>query len=442
MVRVLACAATVAASATVVVASSDAVDLCGHREELCGIDSFSGFLNVSGAGSLFYWYFEGTGAAASDDAAEPPPLLLWLQGGPGSPSMLGALFEHGPVRLDEAGNLRRRSDSETWSSRWPILYIDSPVGTGWSFAESDLGYAKSQEDVAHTLSVVLEAFARLHPGAPRHLLLSGESYGGHYIPALGAYLLDHPGSFTLRGIAIGDGFTNPLEQVLTKPKEAFALGLLDERQLEEAEVFATAAHSLALAGDLVNAALKRYAMEDFVKNVSLINPYDVRTTEQYDWMDLRMAEFFGRDATKDLLHVPKEQSFGTNAKVKEHLLGDIMLSQHPNVEKLLEAGLPVLLYQGQFDWKDGVVSNEAWIRQLNWTGRAGYLAADRTVWRRAVDGQIAGYWRHYKTLHQVVVLGAGHLVPMNQPLSARDMLTRFLDFSPLAAPSKSFVLYT
>lgn len=43
-------------------------------------------------------------------------------------------------------------------------------------------------------------------------------------------------------------------------------------------------------------------------------------------------------------------------------------SQKPHVETLLGAGVRLLLYQGQFDWKDGVVSNEAWIRSLNWTG--------------------------------------------------------------------------
>lgn len=418
--RWLLVVAAIAQATSSAVNSTGAVDLCGHSEELCGINSFSGFVPVSGAGSLFYWYFE-----ASRQASEGP-LVLWLQGGPGAPSMLGALFESGPVRLDGAGMLRRRSDAETWASTWPVLYVDSPVGTGWSFVENDAGYARSQVDVARSLALFLEEFAKLHTDAPKRIVLAGESYGGHYVPALAAYLLEHPGSFTLEAIAVGDGLTDPATQVLTKPQEAFALGLLDEKQLVEAEKYAQAAHRLALSGDFLVAAAQRSAMEEFVKNASLINPYDVRTTEQYDWQELRMQDFFSQNSTKDLLHVPRHLSFGTSPRVKECLLGDIMQSQRGSVDKVLVAGVRALFYQGQFDWKDGVVSNEAWIRELSWPGVKGYLAADRAIWRRASDGQIAGYWRRFQNLEQVVVLGAGHLVPMNQPRSAVDMLRRFL----------------
>jgi hypothetical protein len=34
---------------------------------------------------------------------------------------------------------------------------------------------------------------------------------------------------------------------------------------------------------------------------------------------------------------------------------------------------------GQFDFRDGVVSNEAWIRHLNWSGRNRFLKAPRRV---------------------------------------------------------------
>lgn len=216
--------------------------------------------------------------------------------------------------------------------------------------------------------------------------------------------------------------------MLTKPKEAFAFGLLDEAQLAKAEQLAQASHDAAQAKLWGKAVDLRQEMEDFVKNVSAINPYDVRTTEPYDWMELRMQTFFDLNETKDLLHIPRDLRFGTSPEVKLNLRDDIMQSQKPRIESLLRAGIRVLLYQGQFDWKDGVVSNEAWIRALDWPGRASFLEANRTVWRRASDGRIAGYWRGFQNLEQVVVLAAGHMVPMNQPLSAVDMLLRFLHY--------------
>eukprot|EP00408_Alexandrium_pacificum_P065053 CAMPEP_0171159054 /NCGR_PEP_ID=MMETSP0790-20130122/2837_1 /TAXON_ID=2925 /ORGANISM="Alexandrium catenella, Strain OF101" /LENGTH=444 /DNA_ID=CAMNT_0011623531 /DNA_START=58 /DNA_END=1392 /DNA_ORIENTATION=+ len=411
-----------ALSLRVAVGGSDAVDLCVYDRQLCGLQSFSGFVGVPGAGSLFYWYFE---PIYRDPSA---PLMLWLQGGPGAPSMAGALFEIGPVSLDANASLVRRPTAETWSSYLPLLFVDSPVGTGWSYAEGD-GYARSQEDVARALGLFLESFARLHPEVPSDLVLAGESYGGHYIPALGSHLLDHGGHFTLKAVAIGDGLTDPPTQVLTKPQQAFAFGLLDEQQLSQAESLAQQAHDLALSGHLRRAADRRSDMEELIERASGANMYDVRTTESYAWQEARMKTFFGRDTTKDLLHVPRNVSFGTSPEVQKHLKRDKMRSQKGHVDDLLSAGVRVLLYQGQFDLKDGVVSNEAWIRTLSWPGRESYLAAERSIWRRAVDGEIAGYWRRAQNLEQVVVRAAGHMAPMDQPLSAVDMILRFLDIS-------------
>mmetsp|Transcript_13839 Transcript_13839/g.30505 ORF Transcript_13839/g.30505 Transcript_13839/m.30505 type:complete len:446 (-) Transcript_13839:157-1494(-) len=409
-------------------APADAVDLCGLHKELCDLRSFSGLVPIPDVGSLFYWYFEAPAASSSSSAKEDEeerPFILWLQGGPGASSMLGALFEMGPVTLDRASTLRRRSDYDTWASQYSMLFIDSPVGTGWSFAD-DGGYAKSQEDVARALAAFLESFAKLHPEAPKSIVLAGESYGGHYIPALTKYLLESSCPFKIRAMLVGDGLTDPGVQVLTKPQEAFALGLLDEKQLAVASEFAKNASELVAKKEWVQAATKRYLMEDYVKNASGINLYDVRTTESYAWQDARMDSFFNTNTAKDLLHIPHDRIFGTSPMVAENLKADVMQSQSHSVESVLAHNLPALLYQGQFDWKDGVTSNEAWIRAMNWTGRDGYLAAKRKIWRRKSDGQIAGYWRHYQNLHQVVVLGAGHMVPMNQPKSAFDMLNRFL----------------
>jgi Serine carboxypeptidase len=52
------------------------------------------------------------------------------------------------------------------------------------------------------------------------------------------------------------------------------------------------------------------------------------------------------------------------------------------------------------------------------------LAVPRTPW--LVDGQFAGHIRSARGLSQVLVDGAGHLVPMDQPAAALALLTGFL----------------
>lgn len=256
--------------------------------------------------------------------------------------MMGNFFELGPVALTPKPSLVRRFSNETWASYMPVLFVDSPVGTGWSWA-SPGGFAVSQVEVAEDLVFFLQQVAERLPLPHRRLVLAGESYGGHFVPALGDMLLTSQCPFQLEAIAVGDGLTDPATQVLTKPKEAFAFGLLDEAQLAKAEQLAQASHDAAQAKLWGKAVDLRQEMEDFVKNVSAINPYDVRTTEPYDWMELRMQTFFDLNETKDLLHIPRDLRFGTSPEVKLNLRDDIMQSQKPRskmcMHSLLQVGI-------------------------------------------------------------------------------------------------------
>ena len=56
---------------------------------------YSGFINVdnSSDSNVFYWLFR------NDD--ESKPLVVWLNGGPGSSSMIGLFLEQGPLQVTE-----------------------------------------------------------------------------------------------------------------------------------------------------------------------------------------------------------------------------------------------------------------------------------------------------------------------------------------------------
>lgn len=89
------------------------------------------------------------------------------------------------------------------------------------------------------------------------------------------------------------------------------------------------------------------------------------------------------------------------------------------VEALLRRR-PVLLYQGQFDLQDGVVSTESWISILDWEELNNFLASERRVWK--VSNKLAGYVRSHSNLTHVVVVGSGHLVPADQNLHSQIMI--------------------
>lgn len=80
-------------------------------------------------GNLFFWFFK------NRHIANRQRTVIWLNGGPGCSSMDGALMEIGPYRVNEDGTLRYSEGS--WDEFSNILFIDNPVGTGFSYVDGD-----------------------------------------------------------------------------------------------------------------------------------------------------------------------------------------------------------------------------------------------------------------------------------------------------------------
>ena len=58
-----------------------------------------------------------------------------VQGGPGSTGLYGLLKEHGPVKadVDPTGLPFIKKNPYSWSKNHSVIYVDNPVGTGFSF---------------------------------------------------------------------------------------------------------------------------------------------------------------------------------------------------------------------------------------------------------------------------------------------------------------------
>jgi vitellogenic carboxypeptidase-like protein len=231
-------------------------------------------------------------------------------------------------------------------------------------------------------------------------------------------------SLPLAGALIGDGLTDPGLQELTKPRAAYDLGLIDLGTMSSAQSHAEKAWSKVQSHDYLGAKVERELMEGAVSEASGVNLYDVRRFEPYDTS--REAAWLDLPETKAMLGVPVGRDFGTNDNVAEAMSGDVMKSYKGDVKTLLEEGIPVLLYQGQFDWKDGASSNEAWVATL---GVESYLNATRRImYRDGEEGKRVPYgWiKGSGILKDAVVQNAGHMVPMDQPLAAYDMMAKFV----------------
>jgi vitellogenic carboxypeptidase-like protein len=92
-----------------------------------------------------------------------------------------------------------------------------------------------------------------------------------------------------------------------------------------------------------------------------------------------------------------------------------------------------LIYNGLNDIILGGPLCENFLRNISWSGQAAYLAANKIIWHVDSDPtDVAGYVREVGNFRQVLVRDAGHLLPLDQPVRALDMITRYIkgiDFS-------------
>lgn len=84
------------------------------------VKSFSGYVDTAENQHIFFWFFE----ARNVDPSEAP-LTVWINGGPGSSSMIGLFQENGPCSVDIDGNVLNNPYS--WSNASNMLYIDQPT---------------------------------------------------------------------------------------------------------------------------------------------------------------------------------------------------------------------------------------------------------------------------------------------------------------------------
>ena len=102
----------------------------------------------------------------------------------------------------------------SWNANASLLYIDQPAGTGFSYG---LGMDHSEAAVAADMYDFLQQFFKGHPEyASRDFYAFGESYGGHYVPAvthkvwqMNGHLPPGAIKLNLKGTSVGNGLTNP-----------------------------------------------------------------------------------------------------------------------------------------------------------------------------------------------------------------------------------------
>nr|ABR16352.1 unknown [Picea sitchensis] len=175
---------------------------------------YAGYVTVGEVNGieLFYYFVKSERNPAKD------PLLLWLTGGPGCSSFTGFAYELGPMSFDlnnNSGNLPTLiSNPHSWTKVSNIIFLDSPVGTGFSYSNTTTDYVtgdfKSVSDIHTFLIKWFEAFPEF---LSNPIYVGGDSYSGMVVPLVVHEIANGneagiKPTLNLKGYLVGNGGTD------------------------------------------------------------------------------------------------------------------------------------------------------------------------------------------------------------------------------------------
>ncbi|KAL3518430.1 hypothetical protein ACH5RR_021019 [Cinchona calisaya] len=379
---------------------------------------------------MFYFFFESRRKNNSD------PVVIWLTGGPGCGSELALFYENGPFHITDSLSLVWNDFG--WDKVSNILFIDQPTGTGFSYSSSDNDLRHDEKGVSNDLYYFLQAFFKKHPEyAKNDFYITGESYAGHYVPAIAGRVNQGNKNkegiiINLKGFAIGNGLTNPLIQYKGLPDYALEHKLISQSYYTSMQESVTECEDAIKdcdtnGGDSCGTAfyLGNEIFDDILSSAGNINYYDIRKQCKgqlcYDFSNVE--NFLNQDTVREALGVGDIEWVSCSSTVYDAMIDDWMRNLEVGIPALLEDGIKLLVYAGEYDLVCNWLGNSRWVQAMEWSGQKDFLAAPNVSF--TVNGVEAGLRKGYGPLTFLKVLNAGHMVPMDQPQASLEMLERW-----------------
>jgi carboxypeptidase C (cathepsin A) len=172
---------------------------------------YSGYLPVGNKEKfLHYWFIESEKNPATD------PIALWLNGGPGSSSLIGLFTENGQIATNDnslanSGIPQVFYNPYSWQQVASTIYLESPAGVGFSYClqsgtNTTTPCSNTDDSTASDAYDFLVNFFQSYPEYSKNdFYITGESYAGIYIPMLAEQIMNRSTTINLKGLAIGDG---------------------------------------------------------------------------------------------------------------------------------------------------------------------------------------------------------------------------------------------
>ncbi|KAJ3407789.1 hypothetical protein CcCBS67573_g02960 [Chytriomyces confervae] len=402
----------------------------------------------------FFWYFPAPKKLNSSK------LVVWLNGGPGCSSMEGLWTENGPFAFNDNGTMI--SNPNSWHLQANLLFVEQPVGTGFSMDESS-----SEFDLlalAQSFYTFLDTFVQVFKDTKNmDLYITGESYAGTYIPYISNRLLNavvwSDGTpIQLKGIAMG----NPQMDKSIQSDPAAAVSDFDF--FNDAGFFKGANSSdikkqaAALAEECRNLTMEQALQQPHnCYLAALLGPWYTAThTElgvgstcfdpyhidfQYPCGNVfndhgyvkegYMSDYLNTLEVQRAIHAIPQTS---DEKIEWSECNNVQLNANANapsatlLDRIISTQVNVLIYVGDRDSVCNYVGVERVLGNMTWGGAKGFnptIASQPWI----LNASSAGMMRRERGLTYVRLFGSGHMVPADSPVAASALLAMLLSGS-------------
>lgn len=407
-------------------------------KECCDVNgAYSGYITVnkSTGSNLFFLY------VSAQAKSKSLPLILWLDGGPGQSSLLGQFFSNGPVGIARDGSFYKRQYTLTDFAN--VIYLDEPVGAGFSFTQKESGYPNTLEDMADDIYEFLRQFLLLFPVYQgRSFYVSGESYGAR--PAIATGVKFHKAlqernrvRLDFNGVTCGVGFLAPLVAQLNSTEFLYRVGLLDQKGRK---IFAKVFQNMEEACKTKNVTALAYIRSKVLwvsKDASNPTLFTNLTGYQYDgnalqsttpMEKLQFRQLMENRDFKKSIHVGVNPQFRKqDLIITQNLVSDFLRDISVELITLLD-NYRVLMYVGGLDIIIPAANTDDFIRNLCWRGKSGFNDAPRVPWSASGQGSsVSGYITQAGTFWYVHLLRSGHYPFFDQNEAAYKMMRAFLE---------------
>ncbi|EOA30605.1 hypothetical protein CARUB_v10013735mg [Capsella rubella] len=380
---------------------------------------------------MFYYFIK------SESNPEKDPLLLWLSGGPGCSSFTGLIYENGPLGFKvEAYNgsiPTLVSTTYSWTKAANIIYLDQPVGTGFSYSTNPLADIPSDTRSAKRVDEFLRKWLAKHPEYfSNPFYAGGNSYSGKMIPVIvqeisnGNCICCKP-PIRLQGYVIGSPVTDYDLDRNSRIQFAHRMTLISDELYESLKRSCGGNYIIV---DPLNTEclelIKDYdkCVSGIYENLILAPKCDLTSPDCHSYRSM-LSEYWANNETVRRALKVVEGTTGKWERCKWSLQNnkDIKSSIPYHKQNSIE-GYRSLIFSGDHDMLTPYVGTQDWIRSLN------YSIIEK--WRPwMILDQVAGYTTTYANkMTFATVKGGGHTLDY-KPEENSILFKRWISGQPL-----------